>query len=157
MLPAPLAGDTSVGVFGGSGTKTLVSGDGPVLFHLRSQCARSHCTIVASVVNRLCSSCEAAEGLVQFEDPKIPIPCERSRTSFSWLTPLWLMNFTDTPAVYNRSTLYECHSRSGFRYSVGSVISRTGTPRFFAAMIALVWLMSVMRNMLTSMPTVSAL
>src|SRR5205085_9233746 len=101
-----------------------------MLNHLRSQCARSQGTSDARVVNRLCSSCEAADGLDQFDDPKIAICWAPSSTSFSWLTPAWLMNLIGIPAAYIRSTLYECHRRSTFRYSVGSVINRTGTPRF---------------------------
>src|SRR4051812_7311902 len=68
-LVAMFAGAVYDGASGGSGTNGLVSGDGPVLFHLRSNWSVKKLKNVASVVNRLCSSCCVDDGEVQFDDP----------------------------------------------------------------------------------------
>ena len=70
---APVAGEGFFGASGGSGTKPTFSTRPPLLFHLRSNWVTSHETRSGLVVKMLCSTCPAADGLVQFDEPKTAI------------------------------------------------------------------------------------
>ena len=157
-IPADVfAGLWFTGLFGGNGVNLEFSVTPAVLFHLRSNMVVNQSNIVRSVQKQLCSSCSSSDELVQFEEPKIDMCCPYSITSFSWFSPACARILIGIPAMYIRSMFHASQSLVASRYCCGSEMTRTGTPRFLAAIIASVWRASVMRYMITLICCVSSL
>src|SRR6185436_6638677 len=96
-------GDTAFGASGGRGTNGLVSAmlSGFELLHLRSNCCENQSKIQAEACEKkLCSCCERSDGLVQFDDPKITVPCPRRSTLFWWFIPACAGTRIGIPAAH---------------------------------------------------------
>ena len=70
---APLAGTGFFGASGGSGTNGLVLGRGRQVVPLAVELVDEPVVMSDRVVKMLCSTWPLADGLVQFDDPKITI------------------------------------------------------------------------------------